>query len=88
MKKLKFKFANLILDARLDAGLTQSQVAESVGISVRWMQRIEYGERLPGTLTMLRLILFFNIDPEELREVVELNERIYASPRKILKSRR
>lgn len=85
---LKFKFANMILDARLDAGLTQSQVAECMGVSTRWIQRIESGERLPGTLTMLKLILFFRINPEELREVVEINERIYACPRKILKSRR
>lgn len=85
---IKYKFASIILNARLDANLTQSQVAESVGISTRWMQKIESGERLPGTLTMLKLILFFEINPEELREVVEINEHIYPCPRKILKSRR
>lgn len=86
--KLTFKFATIILNARLNAGLTQSQVAESVGVSTRWMQRIESGERLPGTLTMLKLILFFKINPEELREEVEINEHIYHCPRKVLKSRR
>ena len=85
---IKYKFASTILNARLDANLTQSQVAESVGISTRWMQKIESGERLPGTLTMLKLILFFEINPEEFREVVEIESHIYPCPRKILKSRR
>lgn len=85
---LKFKFASLILNARLDKGLTQHEVSEAIGVSTRWLQRIETAERLPGNLTMLKLILFFKINPEELREVVEINERIYPCPRKILKSRR
>ncbi len=81
--KLNYKFASIILNARLDAGLTQSEVAEATSISVRWLQRIESGERLPGTLTMLRLILFFNLDPNEFREEVGLVVPVSDNRRKL-----
>ena len=86
--KLNYKFASIIFNARLDAGLTQSQVAECVGITIRWYQRIESGQKLPGTLTMLKLILFFNVNLNELREDVEISEPICSNVRKILKTRR
>lgn len=80
---LSFKFANLILNARLDAGLTQSEVAQAVSVSTRWIQRIEAGEKLPGTLTMLRLILFFDLDIEELRKEIGLIEPISDNRRRL-----
>lgn len=70
--KLVYKFASIILNARLDAGLTQSEVAQAISVTTRWYQRLEAGERLPGTLTMLRLILFFDLDISQLKEEVEL----------------
>ena len=85
---LNFKFASLILNARLDSGLTQSETAEAVGVSVRWIQRVESAEKLPGTLTLLRLIKFFNIDIKELNEEVEIFDYVSSNTRKILKSRR
>ena len=85
---LKFKFASLILNARLDKGLTQSEVAEAVGISVRWIQRVESGQRLPGSITLLRLIKFFGIEFSELSEEVEIFDYVSSNTRKILKSRR
>ncbi len=81
---LKFKFASLILNARLDKGLTQSETAEAVGISVRWVQRIESGQRLPGTLTLLRLIKLFDIDVNELNEEVEIFDFVSSNTRKIV----
>ena len=80
---ISFKFANLILNARLDAGLTQSEVAQAVSVSTRWIQRIEAGEKLPGTLTMLRLILFFDLDIEELRKEIGLIEPISDNRRRL-----
>ncbi|MBQ8765386.1 MAG: helix-turn-helix transcriptional regulator [Clostridia bacterium] len=85
---LKFKFASLILNARLDKGLTQSETAEAVGISVRWVQRIESGQKLPGTLTLLRLIKLFNIDINELNEEVEIFDFVSSNTRKFVKSRK
>ncbi|MBR5460640.1 MAG: helix-turn-helix transcriptional regulator [Clostridia bacterium] len=80
---ISFKFANLILNARLDSGLTQSEVAQAVSVSTRWIQRIEAGEKLPGTLTMLRLILFFDLDIEELRKEIGLIEPISDNRRRL-----
>ena len=84
---LNFKFASLVLNARLDSGLTQSETAEAVGVSVRWIQRVESGERLPGSLTMLRLIKFFNIDISKLNEEVEIFDFVSSNTRKIIKNR-
>ena len=84
-KRIKFKFASIILNARLDAGLTQSQVAEAVSISIRWYQRIETGTTMPGSSTMLKLIIFFNIDPNELREEVGLVVPVSTNTRAIIK---
>lgn len=85
---LNFKFATLILDARLNAGLTQSQVAECVSISTRWYQKIESGSIMPGSSTMIKLIIFLNIDVNKLRGEVELFEPVCTNTRKIIKSRR
>lgn len=65
-------FAKAILKARKEQGYTQSEVAEAVSVTVRWYQKLESGRRLPGTLTALRLILFLQLDVEELREAVGL----------------
>lgn len=85
---LNFKFATLVLDARLNAGLTQSQVAECVSISTRWYQKIESGSTMPGSFTMLKLILFLKIDVNKLEEVIEFVEPVCTNTRKIIKSRR
>lgn len=84
---LKFKFASLILNARLDKGLTQSETAEAVGISVRWIQRIESGQKLPGTLTLLRLVKLFDIDISELNEEVDIFDFVSSNTRKIVSRR-
>ncbi len=85
---VKYKLATLILSARLDAKLTQSETAEAIGVSTRWFQRLEAGEKLPGSLTLLRLLLFFEIDPEKLREEVELFDFVSSNTRKILNTRK
>ncbi|MBQ8388798.1 MAG: helix-turn-helix transcriptional regulator [Clostridia bacterium] len=82
--KLKSKFSSALLKARLHLGYTQSEVAEAVSITVRWYQRIESGRKLPGTLTMLRLILFLNLNVEEFREEVGLVEPLPSVRREAL----
>ena len=62
------KFSAEVYHARDAKGFTQKQVAEAVSISVRWYQRVEKGEKLPSALTMLRLILFLELNVEEFRE--------------------
>lgn len=69
---IRFKFAREAYKARMREGLTQAQVAEAVGISVRWYQRIESGARFPGSVLLIRLILLLHIDVELFREEVGL----------------
>ena len=66
-------FSKALYHARIKQQLTQKQVADAVSVSVRWYQRIESGEKLPGTLVMLRLILLLGLDVEELRGEVDLD---------------
>ena len=65
---LTMKFAEVLYNARDKKKLTQSQVAEAVSISVRWYQKVEAGLRLPSTIPAIKLMLFLDIDIEELRE--------------------
>ncbi len=70
--KIEAKFANAVYFARTKQKYTQSEVAEAVSVTVRWYQKVEAGEKLPGAMTMLRLLLFLHIDIEEFREEVGL----------------
>ena len=62
------RFANSAFNARKSLGYTQNEVAEAVSVSVRWYQKVESGKKLPGSVTLIRLILFLHIDVEDLRE--------------------
>ena len=66
--KIRFTLASAALKARLELGYTQAEVAEAASISVRWYQSIETGHRLPGTITMLRIMAILNIETKEFRD--------------------
>ena len=66
--KMAYKFASALLKARTELGYTQSEVAEAVSVSIRWYQKIESGRRFPGSVVLVRLVLFL----EELRDVADL----------------
>lgn len=54
--------------ARLDAGLTQTKLATSVGITLRQIQRVENGESDPGALaarTLLAIADLLGADPHD-----------------------
>lgn len=70
--KMAYKFASALLKARTELRYTQSEVAEAVSVSIRWYQKIESGRRFPGSVVLIRLVLFLNIDLEELRDVADL----------------
>lgn len=55
--------------ARQDAGLTQKQVAEKLGISETAYQRIEYGERIGRIDNWDKLEDLFGIHQRLLREI-------------------
>lgn len=85
---LNYKFANMILDARLDKGLTQNEVAEAISVSTRWYQMLESGDKLPGSLTLLRLIFFLELDITELGKEVGLVVPVSSNLRSLFKSRK
>ena len=71
-----FKFSGKLLEARLAQGYTQREVADAVSVTVRWYQRVEKGEKFPGSLVLLRLILFLHLDVEDFRGEVGLIDPI------------
>ena len=71
-----FKFSGKVLEARLAQGYTQREVADAISVTVRWYQRVEKGEKLPGSMVLLRLILFLNLNVEDFREEVGLIDPI------------
>ena len=75
--KFRQTFGNSALEARKKPGLTQSQVAEAVSISVRWYQKIESGQRLPTFEVGMSIIIFLGIDPENFRDEVCLNVPVH-----------
>lgn len=78
------KFSSIVYHARVDHGYTQKEVAEAISVTVRWYQRVEKGEKFPGAIALLRLLLFLHIDIEELREEVGLVVPVRTVPRKAL----
>ena len=72
------KFAIAVLNARKIFEYPPGEVSEAVSIPARWYQKSEYGKRLPGSVNMIRIILFLYIDVEYLREEAELLVPIYS----------
>jgi transcriptional regulator with XRE-family HTH domain len=54
-------------------GLTQRELAHNLGISQNYIPALESGARRPGPKLRQALIKFFNVDPEDLFEVVMVN---------------
>ena len=56
-------------EARKMAGMTQKQVAEYLGISERYYQRIEAGQRIGDFIIWDKLEDLFNVHQRILREI-------------------
>lgn len=74
----KKTFGNAVNNARKERDMTQSQLAEVVDVSDRWVQRVEQGRILSGRV-VLKLIIALEIDREEFRE--EVNDLVPIPPR-------
>ena len=72
--KIASKFASELLKSRKKYGLTQSEVAEAVSISVRWYQKIESGRKMPSATLTLRLVAYLELDVQNLRQELGLSE--------------
>lgn len=64
MKKITLRmiFSKHIYLNRTQFQLTQIQLAEAVGTSLGWIQKIESGKKLPGFFLAVKLIVFLEID--------------------------
>ncbi len=60
-----------LIEARKRVGMTQQQVADRVGIDVRYYKQIEYGERLGGINIWDKLEDMFSVHQRKLRETQE-----------------
>ena len=59
-------FAGAIYRARISRGMTQQQVADFLGRTKRWYQKIECGHSKPNLSDTLLLMALFQIDATEL----------------------
>lgn len=57
-----------VSEARADYGITQQQLADATGISVRTIISIEKGQRLPTLLSAMRIANFFSRSVDQLFE--------------------
>lgn len=64
------RFAKEICRSRNKKGYTQSAVAEMLGMSLRWYQRIEKGENLPGTENFIKLLILPEVNVDVLKELI------------------
>ena len=59
-------FSENLVRLRNDRGLSQKELAEATGITMRAYQRYEYGEREPRLSTLIALADFYGISLDEL----------------------
>lgn len=69
----------ILKKARQDAGLTQAQVAEYLGIHERYYKALESGERLGGIEYWDKLEDLFNIHQRKLREIEDTHPVLKAN---------
>lgn len=62
-RELARAFAHEVFQGRIKSGLAQHAVADQAFISLRWYQKIEKGEVLPGFLAGVCLMRLFEITP-------------------------
>ena len=62
---LSIEFGKSAHKARKKLGYTQSQVAEAVVISVRWYQKIESGQGVPGFEVGMQIVSLLYIKLED-----------------------
>lgn len=57
-----------VSEARANYGITQQQLADATGISVRTIISIEKGHRLPTLLSAMRIAHYFDLTVDQLFE--------------------
>lgn len=64
-------FGSYLRNLREHHGLKQSTLAEQLDISGSFINFIEQGKRLPGKSTLKKLSIFFNVDLNHLRDLLQ-----------------
>ena len=65
-------FSKHVLLKRTQFQLTQAQLAEAVGTSHGWIQKIESGKKMPGFFLAIKLAVFLEIDMNSfLKDLIE-----------------
>ena len=62
-----------VCEARADYGITQQQLADATGISVRTIISIEKGHQLPALLSAMRIANYFSLSVDQLFEYKKIN---------------
>ena len=65
-EEFKREFGRNLRALRLERKVTQSEVAEAIGLEPHNLNRIENGKSFPQIKTIIKLINYFNILPTEL----------------------
>ncbi len=66
-----FELQNQIRVQRAIKNLTQEELASKIGVTRKTINTIENGKFVPSTVLAIRLARFFNINVEELFELIE-----------------
>ena len=85
------KFGKVLREFRIKKGLTQEQLSEKLGISLKYISRIENGNNGIKTQTLLKYINILGFSPniiykdfienEDLKNDIELTEMICSLPK-------
>ncbi len=81
-------FGNILREFRIKSGLTQEQISEQLGISLKYISRIENGNNGVKTQTLINYMNILGINPNtlysefitnsEVKENIKLSEKINA----------
>ena len=60
------KFIERLRELRIERGLTQTQIAQSTGLSQPALANWEKGKRIPNAVAIIKLAKFFNVSADYL----------------------
>lgn len=70
---VRYVFSGALLHARTEKKLTQAEAAELLGISTRWMQKIEKGAVAPNFELTCKIVSKFDVNLYEIVKSEECN---------------